>query len=524
VDTLLQIGLTNAVVATALALLAAGVTRCCRHPALAHSLWLLVLLKLLTPALLPVPLTWPALPDTRRATVDAVASQSVSPALPHLLELPQAGLPTADGLEPEGGPDAREDRPAAEAIRALDTPHPVATPPWRFPWRSAVVGLWLTGSGLWWAVAGLRIYRFRRLMHCARPAPAALREQARRLAGRLGLARCPAIGFLPLPFAPMAWAFLGRRRLLFPAALWGRLTGQQQDTLLAHELAHLRRRDHWVRHLELLALGLYWWLPVAWWARRRLQEAEEQCCDAWVVWALPGAAPAYAQALLDTVRFLSKARAGLPLGASGVGRVQLLQRRLTMILQGTTPRALSRTGLWAVIGLGALLLPLLPTPAQSQQPVAVPQPPTAKQAGRQPEDAVRAAEVEKARAEVKLARAQLELKQSQVRETEKRVRDAEQRLAQLEGRDRQLSLFLTEVAIADANQVALRLNTSYAPVTVEPLSLRWTLASPSTPAPPAPKPPSPAQRLDDLEKKLTGILQEVQSLRRELGQLKPQAK
>ena len=50
-DTLLCIGLTNALAATVLAVLAAGATRALRRPALAHGLWLLVLLKLLAPPL-----------------------------------------------------------------------------------------------------------------------------------------------------------------------------------------------------------------------------------------------------------------------------------------------------------------------------------------------------------------------------------------------------------------------------------------------------------------------------------------
>jgi hypothetical protein len=160
---------------------------------------------------------------------------------------------------------------------------------------------------------------------------------------------------------------LGRTpRVLVPAALWRRLRPAQRDALLLHELAHLRRGDHWVRRLELLALGLSWWLPVAWWACRGLQAAEEECCDAWVVWALPGAAPDYAAALVETVAFLSGARPARPVGASAAGHVPLLKRRLVMILRGTTPRRLSGAGLCAVLGLGALLLPLLPGPARTQ--------------------------------------------------------------------------------------------------------------------------------------------------------------
>src|SRR5207245_2040258 len=124
-------------------------------------------------------------------------------------------------------------------------------------------------------------------------------------AGRLGLSRPPRVWLLPGAVSPMLWTFGRRPRLLVPTALWVRLDEDQRTTLLVHEMAHLRRRDHWVRSLELLATSLYWWHPVVWLARRELREAEEQCCDAWVVRVLPGSAHAYARALVETVDYLS---------------------------------------------------------------------------------------------------------------------------------------------------------------------------------------------------------------------------
>ena len=129
-----------------------------------------------------------------------------------------------------------------------------------------------------------------------------------------------------------------------------RLDDDQRATLLVHELAHLRRRDHWVRCLELIATALYWWHPLVWWTRGRLRDAEEQCCDAWVTWLLPSCGRAYAQALLETVDFLSGARRALPPVASAAGQFPVLKRRLTMILHGTTPRRLSTAGLGLVSG------------------------------------------------------------------------------------------------------------------------------------------------------------------------------
>jgi hypothetical protein len=119
-----------------------------------------------------------------------------------------------------------------------------------------------------------------------------------------------------------------------------------------------------VRRLELLVGGLFWWHPVVWWARHALRETEELACDAWVVWALPKAAVAYATALVETVAFLSQARSAPLLAASGIGHVRTLKRRLTMIVRGTPPRALSAAGFLIVLALGALLLPLLPTRAE----------------------------------------------------------------------------------------------------------------------------------------------------------------
>src|SRR5439155_14590304 len=154
-----------------------------------------------------------------------------------------------------------------------------------------------------------------------------LQQEAIRLARLFGLEESPGVWLVPGVVSPLLWAVAGYPRLMLPASLLKRLDGVQQATLLAHELAHYRRRDHWVRLVEFLALGLYWWCPVVWWARRELREAEEECCDAWVVWALPEASKAYANALVETLDFLSGSPAALPPVASGLGHLNLLRRR-----------------------------------------------------------------------------------------------------------------------------------------------------------------------------------------------------
>jgi beta-lactamase regulating signal transducer with metallopeptidase domain len=357
VESLLSIALSNAVAATLLAAVVAVIARVCRRPAVLHALWLLVLLKLITPPLVPVTVAWPR-------TADVVTARTGSPV--EISELPASREP-------------------AETVRdePLSEPEPDALPPVPqadVSGAAVLLTLWLFGSLAWWTIAGVRLVRFHRLLREARIAPEDVREQARRLAALLGLHRCPPIAFVSAPISPMLLALGFSPRLVLPADLWPRLSAEQQDTLLAHELAHLRRGDHWIRRLEFLVLGLYWWHPVVWWGRRRLQEVEEECCDLRVVAVLPSAA-AYASALLETVAFLSQTRTAALLGASGAGQVPLLKRRLTMILTSNPSRKPSRIGFWVAFGLGGLLLPLTLGAAQPDPPARDRTPPGEERKG-----------------------------------------------------------------------------------------------------------------------------------------------
>jgi beta-lactamase regulating signal transducer with metallopeptidase domain len=363
VDDLLNLGLSNALAAALLALIALAAGMCCRRPALTHGLWLLVLLKLVTPPLVFIPVTWPTAAEPTRLD-DTSVTQAPSPALEEDSLPPLPNEERSEVVVLSAVPVIEE--PAALAPAAPDavTPELVNEPPL---WPRVLPIVWVLGSLGWFTLACWRLHRFRRLLKHVQPASAALQERARRLAGQLGLARFPTLGLLPGRLAPMLWAGGGAPRLLVPAKLLPLLDDEQLDTLLAHELAHLRRRDHWVRALEFVVLGLYWWHPIVWYARRELREAEEQCCDAWVVSTLPGAGRTYATALVDTLDFLSTAPPAVPLLASGLGQVSDLKRRLTMIMRGTTPRALSWPGCLVVLATGAFFLPLLPA-LQAQTP------------------------------------------------------------------------------------------------------------------------------------------------------------
>ena len=192
----------------------------------------------------------------------------------------------------------------------------------------------------WWASRLLRIMRFHRLMNEIEPASEEWQARTVRACG-IGWVSAQArrLYLVPGRVPPMLWAIGGRPRLLVPSELWSATSLERRTSLLLHELAHLKRRDHWVRWLELIVGGLYWWHPAVWWGRRLLREAEEQCCDAWVVWAMPQGAKTYATALLAAIEFVSGARTApaASSAASGNGHVSCLKRRLKMIVRAQNP-------------------------------------------------------------------------------------------------------------------------------------------------------------------------------------------
>ena len=364
---IVQTALSNAVLVTAVTPLVWSIGRLARRPVLAHSLWLIVLFKLITPPLW----TWGVqLPQPARTAVET------KPISTRVASVATVEVRSVEAPAEFARPAAQDGTISTALVPGVSLPaaseSPVRTEPinWRAMAVPCLVIIWGVGAVLCLCVAMFRVVRFTRALGWATPASAAVQSRADALARSVGLERSPMVQFIPGPLCPMLWPIGNSARLLLPAALWDRLDSVQRDTVLLHELAHWARRDHWVRWVELLATSLYWWLPACWLARKELRRAEEQCCDAWVLWAMPGTFQNYAHALLQTVEFVSvradrpSALSSAPALASGMGQFSDLKGRLTMLKYGNVSRALSFGGMVLVFGLGALLLPVSPTIGQ----------------------------------------------------------------------------------------------------------------------------------------------------------------
>jgi hypothetical protein len=181
-----------------------------------------------------------------------------------------------------------------------------------------------------------------------------LTRRVAELADRLGI-HPPSVRVLDDLASPLVVGFI-RPVLLWPSQLQDRLNEDGLRAVLLHELAHLRRRDHWVRWLEMAAACVWWWNPLFRLARRRIRQYAELACDAWVLAVLPRARRAYAEALLQVCE--SVTRTVEPAPALGVGGDRDdFQRRLTMIMRESVACRMPRKSLLAIGILALLIVP-----------------------------------------------------------------------------------------------------------------------------------------------------------------------
>jgi beta-lactamase regulating signal transducer with metallopeptidase domain len=370
----LEIVASNALLVTVLAVILVGLGRVWKQAASMHVLWVLVLLKLFVPPVFTIGIPAPAgrqevasrAEEPRVApTVDAVSAEAVSKRvdgeLPWAVTYGEQAAPRAVGASvPVVVPVAVASPVTAEVESARVWNWP--------PWSVWLVCVWAAGTVLIGIACRRRLMAFQRLLRSAEEPGAELRRTAERIGARLGLRRVPQILVVDVRLSPMVWALGGRARVVLPKDLIEQLGEPGREAILAHELAHVRRGDHVVRWVELMAIVVFWWHPVVWWARRELRELEEQCCDGMVLDILPDAGKSYAVSLVETLRFLSETSFMKPLAATGAKPGASLARRIAML------KDYRNAGVRLTIGRALLLLALAAVPmavalaAESKQP------------------------------------------------------------------------------------------------------------------------------------------------------------
>jgi beta-lactamase regulating signal transducer with metallopeptidase domain len=279
---------------------------------------------------------------------------------------PRLGVPIFGvGTTPEPGSVASLSAPVTTGLPQTEPTPGLALAKALADLARGVAPPWPLVAALWWvgmAVLGGRLLlQYAHLRRLVRRAAAVdgppWSVDLAAAASRTGVTRAVRLVAHPLITSPTVLGVLRPAILLPPAAHeWA---AARRQSVLRHELLHIRRGDPWAQLLFQVVCVIYWFNPWAWRAARWARVARECACDDRVVASGIGAAD-YARELLATAQHLlavAPQRSGtLPGFAS---RSELRVRVCALLTERAAPGPVSGrwlAGLSLVAGLTVVLL------------------------------------------------------------------------------------------------------------------------------------------------------------------------
>jgi beta-lactamase regulating signal transducer with metallopeptidase domain len=287
------------------------------------------------------------------------------------------------------------------AIHSNSVTTPVASPALRdgnpepsgFTISGVLLFVWIFISAVQFARLVLAFWNTRNLKRSAMEPAAELKRQWHERLEAYAFRRPVALGLSAKIATPVVTGY-ARPTVLLPVRVIDRLSSDELDQILSHELAHVRRYDDWAIALQRCVEAVLVLHPLVRLIAKRIELEREIACDDWV---LSTQRPqAYASCLTKLAELRVVARSNR-LATAAVEHKSQLSRRIEMLLDNTraikTHVSLRSLGsiavLLLILALASLRLPRLmaypvapqapappPVPASPKPPApAVPKPP-----------------------------------------------------------------------------------------------------------------------------------------------------
>lgn len=203
------------------------------------------------------------------------------------------------------------------------------------PWPAILSAIWAFG---FIAISGSWVIQLRRIRSVVRAGlPIALDIPIRAITS-------------PTTLEPGVFGVF-RPILLFPNGIVERLTPAQLESVIEHELYHVRHRDNLAAALHMFVETVFWFHPLVWWIGKRLVAERERACDEAVL--LTGGAPqVYAEAILNVCRLYVESPLPCVAGITG----SELKQRIETIVKNRTGDPLTRLKKLVLAGTGTAVL------------------------------------------------------------------------------------------------------------------------------------------------------------------------
>jgi uncharacterized protein (TIGR03435 family) len=218
-----------------------------------------------------------------------------------------------------------------------------------------LAAVWLTGfitMMSFWSVQWWRIFR---LVRSATPLIEGREVDLLRKVEKL--ARLPrSVPLLPSGNSMEPGVFgIIRPVLLWPEGIARHMDDAHLESVLAHEVCHVQRRDNLTSAIHMLVEAIFWFHPMVWWIERQLVKERERACDEAVL-QLGNEAEVYAESILNVCKFYTEPSIACVSGVTG----SELKQRIARILSGQGVRKLDlrRKAMLALASVLAVSVPL----------------------------------------------------------------------------------------------------------------------------------------------------------------------
>jgi beta-lactamase regulating signal transducer with metallopeptidase domain len=147
--------------------------------------------------------------------------------------------------------------------------------------------------------------------------------------------------------------------ILIPASVFLQINPRELETIIAHELVHIRRYDYLVNFAQNITEILFFYHPAIWWISAQTRIERECACDDAVVQTLENSQVVYANALANLEELRQTARATTPSILVAANGGKLMKRIERIIRQKNTKKSVAKNSLWSASFASALILALM---------------------------------------------------------------------------------------------------------------------------------------------------------------------
>lgn len=205
----------------------------------------------------------------------------------------------------------------------------------RLPW---ITGIWMIGlvlslvrlGGGYWVVKRIR-------RRATRLQDDRWQQLTDKVAEKLGLHQIVTLAESAMIQTPVVAGHL-KPMILMPLGLLMQLQPNQVEAILAHELAHVLRRDYLLNIIQSVIEAVLYFHPVVWWLSGVIRREREHCCDDLAIHACGTHPLVFAKALVS-VQEQASARPQLALALGFASRRQQLLFRVQRILQPSSNKS-----------------------------------------------------------------------------------------------------------------------------------------------------------------------------------------